>query len=466
MGIKFLYSLLKREFPHIFSTQWSGKDVDLLCVDLNNMIHICTQEKYGYGMYAMSLPRQVDLADILKRRIEELLDLYRPRMMYIATDGIPSSAKLFQQRQRRFRPASNDTFDSNMISPGTSFMRELESNLRHAIRLWKRKRRMDIVYSTDLDEGEGEMKLFRYIKDNMNSIKGSVVVYGQDADIMLLSLVLKHKHAFNHGLFIHRPHSKDRDAWEVVDIDLFHELLHFVSDPHFECFIRSMCFIGNHFLPSLHTMNLLKDLNEHKDTMHTLMDHIRSMSMTFMHFKDVFVNLLRAFDPMEDAYIRQYWVTDNSDEMRTDYYTRKVGGVEHVQVMCTQYFNMMKWVEDYYVHFQVPDWDYVYPYLYAPFIKDLLRHASLYREPTWVTTTNPTSIHEQWARIMPVRTLAKLVPETMIDDIVKAFNPMFPETVELDMEHKDIDWEAVIRVPFFPRSDLLSSIIHTHINKQ
>lgn len=462
MGIKFLYSLLKREFTHIYSSSWGGKSVELLCIDLNNMIHICTQEKYGYGMYASSLPRQIELAEILKRRIEELLDIYQPRILYIATDGIPSSAKLYQQRQRRFKPATNDFFDSNMISPGTQFMRELESAMRHHIRIWKRKRRLNILYSTDMDEGEGEMKLFKYIKSNLITIRGNVVIYGQDADIMLLSLVLVQVYAFKYGVFIHRPHSKQKDLWEVVDIVLFHQLLAFTSDHHFECFIRTMCLIGNDFLPSLHTMNLLKDLNGKRGIMNQLLDHIRlecSVSSEIIDFKEFFLRLLHIFEPNEDKYITEYWNVENTNDMRYNYYTRKVGSDYDIQHMCTTYYSMMRWVQDYYTHYNVPDWEYIYPYLYPPFIKDLIRHADLYEEPTWTVVHNPTTIHEQWVRIMPMRTLTKLLPADLCVQLAEQFKHLMPDEVVLDMEYKDIDWEAIVQVPFFPRSEQLTRLL-------
>jgi 5'-3' exonuclease len=463
MGIKFLYSLLKREFAHIYSSSWDNKPVELLCIDLNNMIHICTQEKYGYGMYASSLPRQMDLADILKRRIEELLDIYQPTKLYIATDGIPSSAKLYQQRQRRFKPASNDFFDSNMISPGTQFMRELEASMRHHIRLWKRRRHLTILYSTDMDEGEGEMKLFKYIKSNLQTIRGNVVVYGQDADIMLLSLILVQSYGFNYGVFIHRPHSKQKDLWEVVDIVLFHKLLAFTSNHHFECFIRTMSLIGNDFLPSLHTMNLLKDLNGNRGIMTKLLDHIRLISSESIEFKEFFIRLLHIFESNEDKYITEYWNVDNTNDMRISYYKRKIGDDYDIQHMCTTYYSMMQWVQSYYMNYNVPDWEYIYPYLYPPFIKDLIHYTHLYKEPTWTVIRNPTTIHEQWIRIMPMRTLVKLLPVELCDQLMKHFNHLMPDEVVLDLEYKDIEWEAIVQVPFFPRSEQLTQLIHSMI---
>lgn len=77
-----------------------------------------------------------------------LINVARPRkLIYLAVDGVAPRAKMNQQRSRRFRTAkekadriskwvksgktlSPNVHDSNMITPGTTFMVELNERLR------------------------------------------------------------------------------------------------------------------------------------------------------------------------------------------------------------------------------------------------------------------------------------------------------------------------------------------------
>lgn len=482
MGIKFLYSLLKRKYPHMYCTTWgddpkqqgvhSTRDV-CLGIDLNNMIHICAQEAYRYGMYAGRIPCNTPLPDILKRRIESLLTLYRPKYVYIATDGVPSSAKMFQQRQRRFSRQTCGPFDTNLISPGTSFMRTIEDTLRKCIPRWKHRYRIsNIEYSTDLEHGEGEMKIFQYLVSGHVSLDNlTCIIYGQDADIMLLSLILYHKHLHKptpiHQCvqpWVHRPNTNDPDGWEVVDICEFYKLLEFTSDKHFGDVIRTLCLIGNDFVPSMASMNLLKDLNSNENLFDDLLNLVRKLSLRTKTYRTFMIEFFNLWQDIQDAYLVRFWDMTNTPDMRKDYYTRKLGKSYDMYQICDGYYNMMKWVYDYYTNFQVPDWDYVYPHVYAPFVDEFRVYLAQTisndtSEPIWNTDNQPISYIEQWTRIMPPTTLRKLCGDEYTTRVVDGLSKYFPSNVEIDMEHKEIEWEGVVRVPYLPRSSTLNELV-------
>ena len=116
----------------------------------------------------------------------------RPKNVYLAIDGVVPMAKIRQQRVRRFKSAwlrkftgaSNESgWDSNSITPGTAFMdkltRELEGLVNEQGRGWK--------LSSVQEAGEGEHKLMRWL--STVNVPGTVVVYGLDADLILLSMI-------------------------------------------------------------------------------------------------------------------------------------------------------------------------------------------------------------------------------------------------------------------------------------
>ena len=450
-----------------------------LGIDLNNMIHICAQEAYRYGMYAGRIPCTTPLPDILKRRIKELIHMYRPTVLYIATDGVPSAAKMFQQRQRRFNRQQVGVFDTNMISPGTSFMRDIEKAVRSAIPRWKQQFRMTHVeYSTDLEHGEGEMKIFQYLTQHGSTLfdtthPAQIIIYGQDADIMLLSLILYHKYKDTTIVhpWIHRPNTNNPDGWEVVNITEFYRLLEFSSDKHFKDMIRTLCLVGNDFVPNMSSMSLLKDLNSDENLFEDLLRVVRKISArthTYRHFIGEFFMI---WQDIQDAYLDKFWHVENTSLMRCDYYARKFGKTYDAYKICDGYYNMMKWVYDYYMNFEVPDWDYVYPYVYAPFTDELNMYlkqtlSKNVDEPSWNTSNVPPSFVEQWSRIMPPTTLTKLCGDAFAKSVLDSFPQYFPEHVEIDMEHKEIEWEGVVCIPYMPSSSRLRTLVSEYISSE
>ena len=73
------------------------------------------------------------------------------------------------------------------------------------------KKGIKYVYSSYHEEGEGEHKIFQYIKKNLN-ISDLIVIYGLDADLLFLSLGM----GFNYNLYIMR----EKQIFMNSEIDL------------------------------------------------------------------------------------------------------------------------------------------------------------------------------------------------------------------------------------------------------
>jgi 5'-3' exonuclease len=151
-----------------------------------------------------------------------------PCQVYIALDGVVPYAKIKQQRFRRFkggvlaqgitpRPANQDPantgnqegdisgiwgsaspspiWDKNAITPGTHFMATMGSSLKEA-----GKKHGWVISDTD-EPGEGEHKVLQWLLKTPLK-EGSVVVYGLDADLILLCLIAGDK--INHEIYLLR----------------------------------------------------------------------------------------------------------------------------------------------------------------------------------------------------------------------------------------------------------------------
>ena len=122
--------------------------------------------------------------------------------LLIAFDGVAPVAKLEQQRNRRYKSVleknirkelgflDEKKWRSTAITPGTHFMNNLGE---YVTKYYKNKEEKygvkKIIVSTSNEVGEGEHKIFHYIREHpVFHKKTTTLVYGLDADLIMLSL--------------------------------------------------------------------------------------------------------------------------------------------------------------------------------------------------------------------------------------------------------------------------------------
>ena len=247
--------------------------------------------------------------------IDVLYKLMRPsNVFYIAIDGVAPRAKMNQQRSRRFRSARDreealaariergeevdvqNQFDSNCITPGTTFMARVSTQLQFFINKKlsddEAYRGVTVILSGHEVPGEGEHKIMEYIRNNRHKrdAKGRDssnmrhCMYGLDADLIMLSLVTHEPHfCLLREVVKYDGGNKGQPSREVLDnpTDKGFVLLHigllrdYIADEFsavsaqcstfkysfervIDDFILLCMLVGNDFIPSLPTI----DINE------------------------------------------------------------------------------------------------------------------------------------------------------------------------------------------------------------
>ena len=168
MGVPRFYRWLRERWPLTVKEVDGAQSIpplDYLHVDMNGIIHRATHPNKGIPL---SLPSTYDwlskhhfqcpgnrptaplpLERVVRKvvvAIDDLVHTFRPRLgLILAIDGAAPRAKINQQRTRRYLSSRSrlsacekektdptECFDSNAITPGTSFMVELCSGLHSA----------------------------------------------------------------------------------------------------------------------------------------------------------------------------------------------------------------------------------------------------------------------------------------------------------------------------------------------
>ena len=185
--------------PYYFSNIARNNDIvksDLkviskyLFLDFNCAIHYCNNAIKKESNYNIDNHEELLIAKCLKY-IDTIVDnSHFKGTLFISIDGVVPFAKMIQQRKRRYLSVWRNTklkintWDSNAISPGTEFMKKLNKALHE----YKNTQLTTVIISDSTNPGEGEAKIYKYIKKE-NIVNENIIIYGLDADLIMLSLL-------------------------------------------------------------------------------------------------------------------------------------------------------------------------------------------------------------------------------------------------------------------------------------
>jgi 5'-3' exonuclease len=273
MGIPSYYRKLIQKFPGIVKG-YPPKDASVLCFDFNCLIYRCIRAP------GMPDPTVTDLdtweGALLKevrRTTKEVWDAAgRPRKVFIAVDGVVPMAKIRQQRVRRFKSAwlrrtvteggGSSGWDSNAITPGTQFMEKLTVELKSLVKEQGKGWELSSVE----EPGEGEHKVMSWLRAQKVP-KGTVMVYGLDADLILLSMLTSAETSIPIALFREKQEFGGQltvtadgvQEYSTFDLAEFQRRIGVDGFEDLKTYVTLMSLMGNDFLPHSLTHTLKDD---------------------------------------------------------------------------------------------------------------------------------------------------------------------------------------------------------------
>lgn len=472
--------------------------VSSLFVDCNGIFHYCAQKVYGYGEFeGAGMPNQdinVLISEIQKK-IEEILKVCAPTNNFIlAPDGVAVAAKLNQQKSRRFISAATRTvsFDSNQFTPGTDLMIKLDSKLRGWFKFNKRLLPQKVIYSSHLDPGEGEHKIFQFIREKkINEGDGAHVLYGLDSDLIVLSLLCPLK-----KIYLMRE-----DYRSLVNIDSLREM---IKDKfEFEGCNRErlikdfsvlIMFAGNDFLPKLPSFTKIDNFIEiftrlYVATKSHIIDENDNINWVALYkimkrYNDIENKLLIKISReglhkypypelmksvSEDGKLDEQKFTNlwyckqfcpSIGQLASLYEDNQYYTEAEIGKMSIEFLKTMQWVYKYYTSgYKSVSNTHFYPYIYAPIGKSIFSILTMIftdkrrlrgrinklRDVGPEKNMDITAAH-QLLSVIPKRS-GKLIPLEVMDVYEKYMDMITPESFAVKHEGTNADWHKTAIIP-------------------
>ena len=197
MGIPFYFSYLIKNHREIISKLQNIDFINNLYLDCNSIIY----DSLDFKLFENKSQFENLIIQSVIQKIENIINIINPdKNIIIAFDGVPPMAKLNQQKNRRYKSSlqnilfeKNAPWDSCSITPGTDFMKKLDEDIKFYFNKnkiknkHKDKHNINILFYLSDGPGEGEHKIFEYIRNNPHNNE-CTLIYGMDADLIMLSL--------------------------------------------------------------------------------------------------------------------------------------------------------------------------------------------------------------------------------------------------------------------------------------
>jgi 5'-3' exonuclease len=513
MGIKRFYGgfLRSPKFKAV-RTNRIPKNIDGVYIDMNGGIHKVAQKTYAYGDRSTEKEKD-EVKDLLENNPEELdnkffadlttyladvlLTLKPGKRFVICVDGVALLAKVTQQRSRRFKAAlenrgKDTTFDSSAITPGTDFMIKLDLFFQSWIREKRDVLPETVIYSSHLEKGEGEHKIFEMIREGIiEEGTGFHAVIGMDADLTILSSLCH----FENIVLI-------REDWnDVLNISAFRdELVEKMSvlSPNKEDkklimqdFALITFLIGNDFIP--HNMSL-DDVGESLFIMLSLYSNLgyrmtgEDGSINWLAFFNFLTEIVK-LEPelikgksekemkypstlLESVYgnnkvekedkfnlFREKWYEHVLNPRLTFPSSITFVTDESINDMCESYVFGLQWNLKYYLDHSVTN-TYVYKYLYAPLLSDVRNylHEKIEKDRKGLLTVKDVDRSDKdISNYGPIHQLVSVISPLSADVIPKKYRHlilpggelahMCPLNFELELEGVNKEFEALAILP-------------------
>jgi 5'-3' exonuclease len=339
--------------------------------------------------------------------------------MLICIDGVAPLAKIIQQRKRRYLTIFKNKldkidvkWDTNAISCGTVFMKNLDNYLQTKIK----DNHLNFILDGSCNNGEGEHKIFTHLNNLLNKDENkkekAIVINGLDADLIILSLL-----SGISNIYLMR---ENNDNIIYVNINNLKKSLLEELKPKWTLLneneiIESYCvmcsILGNDFIPHITTLNMKNNgLNKLIDITTKAINSNGALVSVNKINKDCLSAIFTLIAENEDidineevsAFIKKKpsssvinsneYGLKNKDNLINDiynnnrkwryYYYKSLFDINInydsslISTIVASFIKGIYWTYNYYKRFDL-DYEWFYPFNYPPTTKDISNYLSV-----------------------------------------------------------------------------------------
>lgn len=279
MGIPSYYRRLVESVPSLIGKVQLGTSCDWLWIDFNCIVYHCLRRPGAPVWNGLSgiAEFEAELRRSVIQYVDYLISCAGPvRGVGLAVDGVVPAAKRRQQRLRRVEckeGASAQSWDTNAITPGTGFMNDLMADLeRWRVGRVRVRPEMNWLVSPCTEPGEGEHKIMSWLRSELNNNRETHMIYGLDADLILLTMLNNVCYLPNHEFKLYREEQKggetlySHDGKEKMLSFSLDSLINYIVEKipvrdatvadWIKDYVFAMSVLGNDFVPCMMSLSL------------------------------------------------------------------------------------------------------------------------------------------------------------------------------------------------------------------
>lgn len=479
MGIPSYFSYIIKNHKSIITKLFHNPSN--LYLDSNSIIYDIAHQ-LNYQDYLNDMDFENILIIRVCEKIHQYIDHVKPTDgVFIAFDGVPPLAKMVQQRERRYKGWITNKLSKKLniiddkpswntvnITPGTEFMNKLDKEIKQYFHKYISFYKHFII-STSIDPGEGEHKLFEYIRKNPDPEK-TTFIYGLDADLIILGL----NHLKYSKIYLMRESIDLSHDLMLLNLSELNKELNHLIDNKLNDYILLSFFIGNDFFPKIPYINI------HQKGMEVLTKIYKSVILPDEMIFDgtqinwyLFKKLIIGISQVEHSMFKELYKERNKfhftstdisaklnalpriyretekyinpfEEYWEHRYYQKLFKVNYTKSnlnkICKNYLEMFEWNILYY-SINAPNWDTYYHFNYTPLFKDLIQfipdHTIHLIKPHKIT---PFTGNQLLAYVLP-REYLNLLPDNIYQQIK---NKHWYDKCDIEWSYCNFFWESNI----------------------
>ena len=517
MGIPSYFSHIIRKYGSIIKKMKDFKGASNIYFDSNSLIYDIIRT-LPWAENITKLEYERNIYNELCIKIDDYINKINPtNKVMIAFDGVAPVAKLNQQKTRRYKSkftqcventikqATNSKWDQASITPGTTFMNNLDIYIRDYFskKYDPRVSSLQIHISCATEFGEGEHKLFDFIRDNKEYHKKTTTfIYGLDSDLIMLCLnhlyISKNIFLFRESPDFANSINSSLESNILCYLDI-HQLsisilremgcvqkntIHNKKKIHDYIFISFM--LGNDFMPHFPALNIRTNgISILLETYQNIIGNNKYLcDGTKINWRNVklFIQELARHEEkyLKSEYvIRDKWarrkqrgctaieaklekfsfipVTHRDAEQYIDpykhgwelrYYKQLFHmnqPQKYIKHICTNYLEGLEWTMEYYTN-GCKNYRWHYKYHYPPLLTDLVRFIPDFDTLMIETNLQPINALTQLCYVLPKQSL-HLIPTSLHTALLKTYPAHFKQNYDFVWAFCKYFWECHVDMP-------------------